>query len=75
MVVAVAEEKAVEVEEEEEAEVVGLLSRIGVEEFERPGGAAAIMMPDDRSAGMGHRRMCIYNCEECYSSRFRGITE
>lgn len=54
MVVAVAEEKAVEVEEEEEAEVVGLLSRIGVEEFERPGGAAAIMMPDDRSAGMGH---------------------
>lgn len=58
MVVAVAEEKAVVFEAEEaeevEAEVVGLFSRIGVEEFERLGGAAAIMMPDDRSAGMDH---------------------
>lgn len=58
MVLAVAEEKAVVFEAEEaeevEAEVVGLLSRIGVEEFERLGGAAAIMMPDDRSAGMDH---------------------
>ena len=56
VVVAVAEEKAVEFEvgEAEEVEVVGLLSRFGVEEFERAGGPAAIMTPDDRSAGMGH---------------------
>lgn len=62
VVVAVAEEKAVkfEVGEAEEVEVVGLLSRFGVEEFERAGGPAAIMTPDDRSAGMGH--LCTGRC-------------